>query len=451
MNHQSKLNDQYPAIVKNYLRKHTVNPWVLNIDEKKKFDNIIVVPAIEEFENTKKLLVSLSENDQKYFNKSLFLFVVNNLKNSDIRVKSDNKKTLNFLHGIIHKSSNDPIAKTLIDFGINVGVVDASSSQLELPDKDGGVGLARKIGMDLALTVFDYNNDKKKILICLDADCTVKKNYLASIVETINTKNTSAAFVQYEHKLPDEPKEKLAIICYEMFLRYYLLGLIYARSQFAVPTIGSTMVCDYESYIKIGGMNKKKAAEDFYFMEKLAKITRIEKIDSTKVYPSSRGSWRVPFGTGQRVNRFLQEVQDEYVLYNPGSFNVLKEWLNLFNSKEILSAGEYLSEAKVINQSLHKFLLRNSFEESWNKILRSSKSEEQIQKQKLMWFDGFRTLKLIHFLRDNGFPIVDMFEALDTMFAMINFETWIERDKPVPPVQTQLEYLIHLRALTYCR
>ena len=47
-----------------------------------------------------------------------------------------------------------------------------------MPHKIGGVGLARKIGMDEALKIFNYNSTSKKILICLDADCTVASNYL---------------------------------------------------------------------------------------------------------------------------------------------------------------------------------------------------------------------------------------------------------------------------------
>ena len=98
-----------------------------------------------------------------------------------------------------------------------------------------------------------------------------------------------------------------------------MLGLIYAKSPYAYHSIGSTMVCDADSYIKVQGMNKRKAAEVFYFLEKLSKITTIRKIGGTTVLPSSRGSWRVPFGTGQRVNRFLDNVQDEYILYSPKS------------------------------------------------------------------------------------------------------------------------------------
>ena len=78
-------------------------------------------------------------------------------------------------------------------------------------------------------------------------------------------------------------------------------------------------------------------------MEKLAKNYKIEKINSTTVYPSSRSSWRVPFGTGQRVGRFLSNKQNEYLLYDPISFDILKAWLQIFNSEEIKSSNDYLN------------------------------------------------------------------------------------------------------------
>lgn len=436
-----------PAAVTKYLLKYGSDNWSLQISPMKRFNNIIVIPAVEEYNNIRQLLISLSENDEKHFGDSLIIFVINNTESAEENVKNDNQKSLELLEQIISKQNGDELTERVITSGLNIGLVNASSAGSRLPEKDGGVGLARKIGMDLALTVFDYSTNAKKILICLDADCTVEKNYLTQIVDVLNERNLSASFVQYEHLLPEEEKEKQAIICYEIFLRCYLLGLKFANSPFAFPTIGSTMICDYESYIKIGGMNKKKAAEDFYFMEKLAKITRVEKIESTKVYPASRGSWRVPFGTGQRVNRFLAGSHDEYFLYDPKSFDVLKKWLSVFSSEENLSAEKYLSAAESIHPALKEFLTNNSFEENWNKILASSGSKKQIQKQKLIWFDGFRTLKLIHFLRDNGFPLINMFDALDELLRINNCELRIERKKIIPPIEEQIEYLNALRKI----
>ncbi len=246
--------------------------------------------------------------------------------------------------------------------------------------------------MDLSLNYFDFGNDRKKIFISLDADCLVSENYLETIIERFNKENLNAAVINYKHLLPENEHEKAAIINYEIFLRYYVMGLKYANSPFAFHSIGSTIVFDVESYLKVGGMNKKKAGEDFYFLEKLAKSYEVVQIKDTVVFPSSRISTRVPFGTGPRVKRFLENSKDEYQLYSPISFEILKSWLELFsNTKFNRDATVLLSEAKKINKSLLDFLVKEKFGESWNKIIENSKTELQLERQKINWMDGFKT------------------------------------------------------------
>ena len=142
-------------------------------------------------------------------------------------------------------------------------------------------------------------------MIWLDADCKVDDNYLCAVVDEFNKKNLSAATINFSHDVSGTGELTEAIIPYEIFLRYYVLGLKYAKSPYAFHTIGSTIAIDHNAYIKAGGMNKKKAAEDFYFLQKVAKNYEIKKIISTTVYPSSRHSWRVPFGTGRSVTRYF--------------------------------------------------------------------------------------------------------------------------------------------------
>ena len=442
-------NDDFPKHIAAYLQKYSLSGWHAEINSERYFNNVVVIPAIKEYDNILRLLDSLSDNNQQYFHNTLFLFIINNAKNGKEEVRSENQQTIAFLQRIIAKKEDDDgLIKKILDSKMNVGLINASGKGNELPDKDAGVGLARKIGMDIALKYFDYSNESENILICLDADCTVESNYLSSVVNTFNRQNIHAAYVSYEHKLPASEKEKYAIVCYEIFLRYFLLGLKYANSPFAFPSIGSTMVCDTQSYCKVGGMNKRKAAEDFYFMEKLAKVAKIHKIEGTKVYPSSRGSWRVPFGTGQRVNRFLSNTHEEYLLYNPESFVILKTWLDVFDSPLDTKADLLLDKAEEIHPQLKVFLETNSFAESWNKIIKNAKSEEQIQKQKLMWFDGFRTLKLIHFLRDTVYPQINMFDAVDKILELITNDIKIKRDELIPSIEIQIKYLNALRSIT---
>lgn len=437
-----------PDNVKKYLKKYSLPGREIEHAGLENINNVAVIPAISELDNIKILLTSLADNESEYFPSTLFLFVVNNPAGSNNEVKADNKKTIDSLRLLIKSETGnyDDFRTKVISSGLRIAFVDASSPGKELPSKDAGVGLARKIGMDLALTLFNYDSREKKILICLDADCKVEKNYLTSIVDNFNTRNLSAAAVNFSHHLTGSDEQISAIICYEILLRYYVLGLKYAGSHYAFHTIGSTMACDYEAYLKVEGMNKKKAAEDFYFMEKLAKNVKVEHISETTVYPSSRGSWRVPFGTGQRVNRFLAHTHNEYLLYNPGSFRILKEWITEFNSPDVEDAGYYLTKAAGIDLYLHKFLVEQKFSESWNKILQNSASNEQANKQKIKWFDGFRTLKLIHYLRDSAYPPVNMFDAIDDLFKMAGIVFDPKRyGKTIPSLEIQNKYLKILR------
>ncbi len=435
-----------PEKAQRYLDKYGCKRWELETESELKFDCVIVVPAIAEQDNIITLLNSLSENEFNKNYKVVVIFVINSIDTSSAEVKSENQKTLELLKEIQNKNySYHPIVKKINSTDLTIGFTDASSDGKEMPEKTGGVGLARKIGMNLALTVFDYSKAGKKIIICLDADCVVEKNYIEEIITSFNTKNINAGVINYEHPLPDGEESLKAIICYEIFLRYYELSLKIAGSDYYFQAIGSTIVCDHEAYIKVEGMNKKKAAEDFYFLEKLIKNYEIQRIKSTKVFPAGRPSWRVPFGTGQRINRFLSKSQNEYLLYDPESFTILKKWLKLFNNKDIFLAKDYLQRAKEIHPELFNFLVQQNFDKDWEKISANSKDEKHLHSQKIKWFDGFRTLKFIHHLRDTSFPQINMFDALDILFKHLNLSPINKRTDEIPEVSVQLKYLKTLR------
>ncbi|MGB8317580.1 MAG: hypothetical protein WCE54_05620 [Ignavibacteriaceae bacterium] len=437
-----------PEKVSKYLLKYASPDWNLEYNKTFRINNVVVIPAISEYLNIIKLLNSLLENDNKYFSSTLIIFVINNTAQSGNDIKKNNAESIDQIRDVIYRSPGTAFTKKIISSGINLGLINAAKKGYELPEKDAGAGLARKIGMDLALTVFDYQSPDKKIIISLDADCSVKNNYLSSIIDQFNKNKLSAAVIKMEH-IVEEKKTEAAIICYEIYIRYYILGLKLADSNYAFHTVGSAMAFDYETYISAGGMNKRKAGEDFYFLEKIAKRTKIEKIYSTAVNPSSRISWRVPFGTGPRIKRFISHAQDEYFLYDPESFIILKKWLQEFKKPVVISSQEYLKTAENIHPDLYQFLVLNNFENSWDKILNNSKSLSQLEKQKLYWFDGFRTLKLIHYLRDNSFPLIDMFDALDYILSYFDFNPGIKRSSGITPqITEQNNYLNILRKLT---
>jgi len=431
-----------------YLNKYSFKKYSIEWKIKSGINNVIVVPAIAEFENIKIILSSLAKNDAEFFNATLVLFVVNNSPDAKQNIKRDNEQSIEYIRSIIYSNSNTDFADEFNKTELLIGLIDASSGGNELEEKHSGVGLARKIGMDLALTIFDYTQKSKKLIICLDADCTVKQNYLATIVTDFNKNNYDAAIIDFAHNIDGNNKECSAIVPYEIFLRYYVGGLKYCGSDYAFDSIGSTTVCDSDAYIKSGGMNKRKAGEDFYFLEKLVKNYNIGRINSTTVYPSNRSSWRVPFGTGQRVKRFLNKTHDEYQLFDPAIFEILKKWLNFYNKPDLIDPASILNSSKLIHNELYNFLINQNYLEDWRKIIKNSNSDRQIVYQKKIWFDAFKTLKLIHHLRNTVFPNINMFDALDQYLHKLKINNTINRNgKDIPDLDIQKQYLRILRAI----
>jgi len=422
-----------PEKITAYLDKRSSNIWSIEMDHQKFFQKIIVVPSIAESDNLPALIKSLEKNDKLQLHSTLLLIVVNNAVSSSNEVKEDNKKTLKFLRKLKTK--------------LNLSFIDACSPGKEMDDKNAGVGLARKIGMDLALTKFDYLSLNKNIMICTDADCTVDSNFLIEIADDFNRNNYEAAAVNFAHNISGNDSETKAIICYEIFLRYYVIGLSFAKSEYSFHTIGSTMICTPEAYVKVEGMNKYKAAEDFYFLEKLAKIYPIGEIKTTFVHPSKRASWRVPFGTGQSIERYLSNKRNEYQLYDPKSFVILKNWLEIYFDQSLLDQQSLIKISRNIHPALHLFLNEQGFEKFIHRVLLNNKNAAEIDKQKHYWFDAFRTLKLIHYLRDIVYPNINMFDAIDELLKLMNIENKISRKTDIPDLKTQKEYLLMLRKI----
>ena len=236
-----------PDNVKSYLKKHSTKNYKLEFENKGGIDNVIVIPAIAEYENIQSLLSSLSKNDAAFFYSTLVLFVINNSHSSESSVKEDNRKSVDLLRSIINSNGNKEFKRS----GLQSGLIDVATDGNELTDKESGVGIARKIGMDMALAAFDYEYDTKKLIICLDADCTVSSNYITNVINDFNKNNYSAAIVNFEHNIYGSEENTAAIICYEIFLRYYVAGLSFANSAYSFHTVGSTIVCDHNFYVRI--------------------------------------------------------------------------------------------------------------------------------------------------------------------------------------------------------
>ncbi len=71
----------------------------------------------------------------------------------------------------------------------------------------------------------------------------------------------------------------LATQLYELSLRYYVAGMKFARSPYAFHTIGSSMAVSPVHYARVRGFPKREAGEDFYLLNKLAKLGSVLELD----------------------------------------------------------------------------------------------------------------------------------------------------------------------------
>ncbi|MGA2782103.1 MAG: hypothetical protein ABSF13_09320 [Smithella sp.] len=447
------------SLIDTYLRHYSTGErWNLVANDTENISQVVVIPAYAEREMLFSTLASLAQNPPSSLDYSFILCVINNKNNSPLSAIKNNLQTIKYLEAVAKKKSlrkfnTDrgiyPLLLTLSDAKLKLGYIDASSKGNEIPQNLGGVGMARKIGMDMALRLLKKNYAPRNLILSLDADTLVQNNYLSAIKNYFTSK-VKTAIIAYEHPMPLNYEEQAAICCYEIFLRYWVLGLKYAKSPWAFHSIGSTIVTSIEAYLKVRGMNKREAGEDFYFLSKLAKMSEIGYIKETCVYPSARPSARVPFGTGKRIQRFISSDQkEEYFLYDPQIFVVLADWLQLMKDQFICDEDEILIKAESIHPILKPFLKDCDFAALWLKIRRNAKDEKTLTRQFNDWFDGFKTLKLINYFTKEVYPQINMFKALDRILSMSGMSgLTLNSGTKIPKLEEQIKILQYLRTVT---
>jgi len=421
---------------------------------------VAVIPALAEKRYLFSTLASLARNTPEELGQTLVICVINNRPSpyAGRELLENNRDTLEILQGLTEgrmpsaACGNVSVAedcREILQSGLRLAYLDATSPGREMPLKQGGAGLARKLGLDAALTVMDYRIPGSGRLLCLDADSPVDPNYLSAVRRFYERHNPASAVVAYAHPLPENPHLLAAIVRYEIFLRYYVLGLAYAESPYAFHTIGSTMTCSAKSYVAVRGMNRREAGEDFYFLNKLAKISPMGKISGTRVYPSPRPSQRVPFGTGQRMRSSLDGTEREDVFYDPRVFLLLKSWLQ--GMKTWIEEGGNLTLQRVgeISPHLASFLEKNDFFSIWERICRTHRNSEKRFRHFSEWFDAFRTMKLIHYLTEAAYPAGNLTQALPELLKWMGQprEKYLRESSPC--LEVQIEILETLRAVEF--
>ncbi len=265
----------------------------------------------------------------------------------------------------------------------NLHIIDRSNPGKGWTAKDHGVGMARKVLMDSISKVAE----PKDIILSMDADSLYSSGYLASVAELFEKHPYAVALSNpYYHQLTNDEVLDRAVLRYEIYMRYYALNMWRIGSPYNFTALGSAIALPVWAYRKIGGMTAKKSGEDFYLLQKLRKMGRILTHNLERVYPGTRYSDRVFFGTGPALIKGSQGLWDSYPIYDHRWFDRVATTYNSF---------PVLFESKV-DTPMDAFL-ENQFrtEDIFIALRKNATNIEQFVKACHHKIDGLRVLQFL--------------------------------------------------------
>jgi hypothetical protein len=387
-----------------YLDRHA-EPEAIVADGLGAFGHALVVPACGEGEMLVEMLRSVPRGA---LGDVLVVLVVNGKKTSAAWVHEENRAVLGRLRrafgdGRVEVVSRDPPTHLLAFDRGRILVLDRSGPEHLFPG-DQGVGLARKIGGDLAARLYASGRLASPFVHSTDADVVLPEDYFERAAAS---PQAAALLYPFCHVPEADPALARAVLLYEISLRYYVLGLAFAGSPWAYHTIGSTIATRAGAYVRVRGFPKRDAGEDFYLLSKLAKIGSVVSLSGRPISIRGRASDRVPFGTGAAVRRLSAAGAPPFTLYEPRLFLYLRAWLGVlgdsaarFSERDLdRGIGDACAKDSLDPAPLVAALAVLGAHASVASARRRSTSIEALRRHLATWFDAFRTLKLLHTLQ----------------------------------------------------
>ncbi len=327
----------------------------------------------------------------------LVAVIINSGVRSDAAAVLQNRKTYAELKGFAERYNVEDLSFFTLLFE-------------QLPRKHAGVGLARKIGMDLAVDHFLRSKNRYGVIASLDADCLVSENYLVDIFNAFQREpRISTTIHQFSHRVEDgDPFLEQSIQQYEAYLRSFREMLKYTGFPYYYHTIGSAFAVSADAYVKVGGMGRQQGGEDFYFLQKLFESGKTKELDSAVVYPMARYSDRVPFGTGPALEKMMHAPGQKMKVYSKRSFKELKrlfDLVDLFYSRNVEDVESIVDD---LHPSLLRYLKEISFKEMINDCKGNSARSETFRKRFFHHFNAFRIIKYLNFVHPDPFPLEEM-------------------------------------------
>jgi hypothetical protein len=375
-----------------YLEKRALFPEIVSEAPDNSTGIIVVVPAYNE-PGICKLLDSLASCYEPECRTEVII-VVNAPEEASRESIGNNKITIKNIES--WKREN-------IDSFFRLFAFEASTGSIS----GWGVGLARKTGMDEAVRRFNNINNPDGIILNLDADCVVAKNYFVSVCnEFLKKEDRTACSVCFEHPLSGTEFSDVIyryITLYELHLRYYYQGLAYSLFPYVFHTVGSAIAVKALAYVKAGGMNRRQAGEDFYFIQKLVPSGGYFTINSTTVFPSPRPSFRVPFGTGASIEKLTSDNSSTLLTYNVLAFKELRTFFSMSNTLFQCSVGGLSDLYRTFPQGLKSFIAESEWIEKMTEIKGNTSSLSSFTKRFFVWFNMFRIVKYLNYVHQSIF------------------------------------------------
>ncbi len=290
-------------------------------------------------------------------------------------------------------------------------LVDRFDRGAKLPARE-GVGRARKIGADIALALIAASVVASRWIHSSDADAHLPFDYFA----VPQAAAAVAGVLPFHHRCGDDAVGA-ATRLYELGLQYHVAGLRWAASPYGFHSVGSALMVRADAYAQVRGFPRRAGGEDFYLLNKLAKIGDVSSPTAPVIELDARASTRVPFGTGPAVARLVgrleagEDLAGIALFHHPEVFRQLRlclaAWPQIYRHE--------IPDTDISPQS-RDALATLGFARALSHARRHSRSETQFVRQLNTWFDGFRTLKFLHSLRDRGWPLIDLATARTAPF-----------------------------------
>ncbi len=340
----------------------------------REYEHVVTIPAFDEPED---FLARTLPPDARDLLVVLVPNVPDSLEPADPAVDRTRK-----LHGLAGR----------FDAARNIDVVAVGRVETPIPARL-GVGLARRIGADAALRYIEEGRIARPVVFCTDADAALPAGYFDGPGD-----GAAAAWVYPFTHVSNDPVLREAGLGYELSLRYYVNRLAFAGSPYAFHTVGSCLAVDATAYAIVRGFPKRNAGEDFYVLNKLAKVGSVHRLAAPVIEIEARVSHRVPFGTGPAIARAPATIESRRD-YAPAAFELLRAL------HERASHGVFEEWPEPIPE-----LLATIGYERFRPPRRDLRAFHT-------WFDALKTVRFVHAAR-RRFADVPLVRALRELYPM---------------------------------